>query len=176
MGTAAGAASWSAAGGARLPSTTPVRQAPGRPLHELLAAQGSGCCSRGLCASSWQMTLSHSQFPSHPADFLVTHPEQNTAGVILQLRDHLVAQGQLVPPAEAMCRWEVVSGSWQSMAAGRDSLGRRGFEDRVHGAREHGGCPGFCAPLLACTRPGAGLVHALQASSAPPAAYLSVTI
>lgn len=40
----------------------------------------------------------------HDADFLVTHPEQNTAGVILQLRDHLVAQGQLVPPAEAMCR------------------------------------------------------------------------
>ncbi|KAL4428436.1 hypothetical protein ABPG75_002525 [Micractinium tetrahymenae] len=38
----------------------------------------------------------------HDADFLITHLEHPVAGAILQLRDHLVAQGRLVPPGEAM--------------------------------------------------------------------------
>ncbi|GAB4823868.1 hypothetical protein N2152v2_010914 [Parachlorella kessleri] len=37
-------------------------------------------------------------------DLLVTHPTRSVEGVVIPLRDHLVKQGMLLPPEEAMCQ------------------------------------------------------------------------
>lgn len=42
-----------------------------------------------------------------PADFLATHPELPTEGVVPLLYEWLAAQGRLLPPEEAMCGIQV---------------------------------------------------------------------
>jgi DNA polymerase/3'-5' exonuclease PolX len=41
---------------------------------------------------------------SHDADYLVTHPTLPIENVVLALKDHLIANKQLFPPSEAMCK------------------------------------------------------------------------
>ena len=41
---------------------------------------------------------------AHDADILVTHYDKPIDGVVLLLRDHLIAIGKLFPPDVAMCR------------------------------------------------------------------------
>jgi hypothetical protein len=41
------------------------------------------------------------------ADLLVTHPTRSREGMIEKLKDHLIRQGQLVPPEQGMCMVQV---------------------------------------------------------------------
>lgn len=75
------------------------------PKHHAANPNGAGqslqtdCCLR---TSDGYQPLPPS--PSFPADFCVTHPSVPLEGVLLQLRGHLVREGRLFPPGEAMFR------------------------------------------------------------------------